>query len=229
MNCNAEINCWPAETANLAECHEPLINLTEELTINGARTARILYGCRGWVAHHNADLWRTTTPVGGNSLWAIWKMGGAWLCHHLWEHYLFTQDREFLERIYPTMKGAVQFFMDHLVPESHGWYVTSPSSSFENYFSKPFGENAAVCMGPTMDVEILTDLFTNFLQASKLLEIDADFRENAEQMFIAFRHCKSAPVRANYKNGWRIGSPKAPIMDRLLKNGDLSPDHKSLQ
>ena len=133
MNCNAEINCWPAETANLAECHEPLINLTEELTINGARTARILYGCRGWVAHHNADLWRTTTPVGGNSLWAIWKMGGAWLCHHLWEHYLFTQDRQFLERIYPTMKGAVQFFMDHLVPR-----ITWMVCNFAEFFFRKF-------------------------------------------------------------------------------------------
>jgi alpha-L-fucosidase 2 len=171
VNINTEMNYWPAETTNLSECHEPLLRMVEELVENGSRTAQVQYGARGWVCHHNTDLWRQTAPIDG-PLWGFWPTGGAWLCTHLWNHYEFTGDREFLARVYPVMKGAAQFFIDTLVEEpKHKWLVTCPSLSPEN--RHPGG--VAVCAGPTMDTQILRDLFLQCGNAAHLLGIDQQF------------------------------------------------------
>jgi alpha-L-fucosidase 2 len=171
ININTEMNYWPAETTNLSECHEPLLRMVSELVENGARTARVQYGARGWVCHHNTDLWRQTAPIDG-PLWGFWPTGGAWLCTHLWHHYEFTRDQSFLARVYPVMKGAAEFFLDALVPEpKHHWLVTCPSISPEN---KHPG-NVAICAGPTMDVQIIRDLFDQCARAAAILGIDKDF------------------------------------------------------
>jgi len=177
ININTEMNYWPAEECNLAECVEPLIAMVKDLSQTGARTAKEMYGARGWVAHHNTDLWRATGPIDGPN-WGMWPMGGAWLCDHLWDHYEFNGDKTYLKDAYPVMRGAAQFFLDTLVEEpKHKWLVTNPSLSPEN--QHPFG--SAVCAGPTMDSEILRDLFSNCIEASKILGIDEDFRKQLEQ------------------------------------------------
>ena len=171
ININTEMNYWPAETANLSECHEPLLRMVSELVENGSRTARVQYGARGWVCHHNTDLWRQTAPIDG-PLWGFWPTGGAWLCTHLWHHYQFTNDRSFLARVYPVMKGAAEFFLDTLVPEPrHNWLVTCPSISPENKHPA----NVAICAGPTMDVQIIRDLFNQCASAAEILGIDKNF------------------------------------------------------
>lgn len=172
VNINAEMNYWPAETANLSECHEPLLRMVAELAENGGQTAQVHYGAHGWVCHHNTDVWRQTAPIDG-PLWGFWPTGGAWLCTHLWSHYEFTGDREFLARAYPVMKGAAQFFVDTLVEDpEHKWLVTCPSISPEN--RHPGG--VAVCAGPTMDMQILRDLFFQCIQSAQVLGIDPEFR-----------------------------------------------------
>jgi alpha-L-fucosidase 2 len=144
-----------------------------DLAQTGARTARVMYGARGWVAHHNTDLWRATAPIDGPQ-YGMWPMGGAWLLQNLWEHYQFTGDKEYLKKIYPALKGSAQFFLDTLVEEpTHHWLVTCPSLSPEN--RHPGG--ASICAGPAMDLEILRDLFANCIQASEILGREQKFRE----------------------------------------------------
>jgi alpha-L-fucosidase 2 len=173
ININTEMNYWPAETCNLSECVEPLTAMIMDLTKTGARTAKVNWGAGGWVAHHNTDLWRATAPIDG-PLWGFWPTGGAWLCQHLWEHYLFTNDKEFLKKVYPAMKGAAQFFLDTLVEEpKHHWLVTCPSLSPENNHL----HGVSICAGPTMDGQIIRDLFNHCIAASEILGVDQDFRE----------------------------------------------------
>jgi alpha-L-fucosidase 2 len=177
ININTEMNYWPAETGNLAECVEPLVALVMDLTKTGARTARVQWGAGGWVAHHNTDLWRASAPIDGPT-WGFWPTGGAWLCRHLWQHYEFSGDKKFLARVYPAMKGAAQFFLDTLVEEpKHHWLVTCPSLSPEN--QHPFG--ASTCAGPTMDMEILRDLFADTSKAAEILGVDPDFRKRLSE------------------------------------------------
>ena len=167
VNINAQMNYWPAETANLSECHLPLLKLVEELPEPGARTAKVMYGAtRGWVTHHNTDGWRATAPIDANDA-GIQPMGGAWLCTHLWEHYAFTLDKTFLKAAYPTMKGACEFFLETLIehPKYH-WLVTCPSNS---------PEHGGVVAGPTIDMAILRDLFSQTAEAATVLGIDAPF------------------------------------------------------
>jgi alpha-L-fucosidase 2 len=172
ININTEMNYWPAESGNLAECVEPLIGMVEDLTITGARTAKTMYGARGWVVHHNTDLWRATAPIDGPN-WGMWPTGGAWLCLHLWDRYEFSGDRAVLKRIYPALKGASEFFLDTLQKSPDGkWLVTNPSLSPEN--GHPHG--AAICAGPAMDQQILRDLFANTIKAATLLGVDQDLR-----------------------------------------------------
>jgi len=173
ININTEMNYWPAEPTNLAECVEPLVGLIQDLTETGARTAKVQYNARGWVAHHNTDLWRASAPIDGPQ-YGMWPTGGAWLCTHLWEHYEFSQDKAFLAKAYPVMKGAAEFFLDALVEEPKTrWLVTCPSLSPEN--PHPFG--TSVCAGPTLDNQILRDLFTHCVKASEILGVDADLRK----------------------------------------------------
>lgn len=170
VNINTEMNYWPAEVTNLAECHEPLFALLADLAESGQRTAGVNYGARGWVCHHNTDLWRTTAPVDG-AKWGFWPTGGAWLCRHLFEHYEHSGDDAFLARIYPILAGASRFFLDTLVVDgATGWLVTSPSLSPENVH--PHG--ASVCAGPTMDSSILRDLFAHTQVAAERLGVDVE-------------------------------------------------------
>jgi alpha-L-fucosidase 2 len=182
LNINAEMNYWPAETANLAECHGPLFDLIGELSVTGARTAATNYGCGGWVAHHNSDLWRQSAPVGeygrhGDPVWASWPMGGAWLCQHLWEHYLFGGDEAFLrERAYPLMRGSALFCLDWLQEDGSGHLVTAPSTSPENKFVLLDGRVAGVSVAATMDMAIIWELFTSCIAAGELLGEDEALR-----------------------------------------------------
>ena len=171
ININTEMNYCPAETCGLSECAEPLFQIVAELAETGRHTAKVQYGARGWVAHHNTDAWRGTAPVDG-ALWGMWMTGGAWLCTHLWEHYLFTSDQDALARHYPILKSAAEFFLDTLVEEpAHGRLVTCPSISPEN--SHHPGAN--LCAGPTMDCQILRDLFGTVIEAAGILGVDAEF------------------------------------------------------
>jgi alpha-L-fucosidase 2 len=173
ININTEMNYWPAEPANLAECVLPLVAMVKDLAVTGAITARTNYGARGWVAHHNTDLWRATGPIDG-AFWGMWPTGGAWLCKHLWDHYDYGRDRAYLADVYPLMKGAAQFFLDTLVQDPSGnFLVTSPSISPEN--RHPHG--SSICAGPSMDNQILRDLFANTMHAAEILGLDAGFRK----------------------------------------------------
>jgi alpha-L-fucosidase 2 len=173
ININTEMNYWPAETGNLAECVEPLIQMVKELAETGKRTAKVNWGARGWVCHHNTDLWRATAPIDG-ATWGFWPIGGAWLCQHLWDHYEYGGGKSYLREIYPVMKGAAQFFLDTLVEEpQHRWLVTCPSLSPENAH-QPGG--ISICAGPAMDTQILRDLFDRCILASELLKCDEEFR-----------------------------------------------------
>ncbi|HEY1212923.1 MAG TPA: hypothetical protein VGE93_04745, partial [Bryobacteraceae bacterium] len=178
-NINIQMNYWPAETCNLTECSAPLFDLIEDLSKNGERTAAETYGLPGWVSHHNIDLWRASNPVGegvGQPTWANWGMSGPWLCQHLYEHYLFTRDDEFLRtRAYPLMKGSAQFCLAWLIDDGKGRLTTCPSESTENNFLAPDGKPAQTSAGCTMDMALIRELFTNCIAASKQLGMDADF------------------------------------------------------
>jgi alpha-L-fucosidase 2 len=189
ININTEMNMWPAEVTNLAECHEPLFDLIKALSVNGRKTARINYGCGGWVSHHNADIWCQSAPVGdfghGDSTWALWPMSGPWLCQHLWQHYEFDPDEHFLrDTAYPLMKGAAEFCLDFLIDDGKGHLVTAPSTSPENQFVTPDGKHSAVSMASTMDLELIHDLFAHCIAASKLLGIDKSFRSRLEASLV---------------------------------------------
>lgn len=181
ININTQMNYWPAESTNLAECHQPLLDFIRDLSVTGAETARVNYGCRGWTAHHNTDFWRHSGQVGayghGDPVWACWPMGGAWLCQHLWEHYAFGGDTAYLrDHAYPVMKSAAEFCLDWLIKDGHGHLITAPSTSPENKFTTPDGQRGTVSAASTMDMAIIWDLFTNCLEAAEILDIDAAFR-----------------------------------------------------
>jgi alpha-L-fucosidase 2 len=174
VNINTEMNYWPAEVCNLSECHEPLFDLIADCAATGSKTAQAHYAARGWVLHHNTDIWRGTAPINAANH-GTWVAGGAWLCHHLWEHYLFTGDKEFLrQRAYPLMKGAATFFTDYLVKDPKtGLLVSGPSNS---------PEQGGMVMGPTMDHQIIRDLFANTANAAVILGVDQDFASKLTAM-----------------------------------------------
>ena len=169
VNINTEMNYWPAEITNLPECHEPLFAALEEVAQSGRRTSRAHYDARGWVLHHNFDLWRGTAPI-NHANHGIWVTGGAWLCQHLWWHYEFSGDQAFLaQRAYPLMKGAAQFFVDYLIEDPRDnkrWLVSGPSNS---------PENGGLVMGPTMDHQIIRNLLANTIAAAEVLGVDRAF------------------------------------------------------
>ncbi len=182
LNCNAEINYWSVEAANLSECHLPLLELTRELSVDGTNVATQLYGARGWMAHHNTELWRTAGPVSGLARWAIFQVGSAWLCQHIWEHYAFTGDENYLRDYWPVMSGAAWFYIDTLIEEpEHHWLVTGPDTNFENAWRKPDGTTGSVCLGPTASMQMIRELFQNCLRASAILGVDADLRALIEK------------------------------------------------
>jgi len=174
LNINCEMNYWPAGPSNLAECWRPLFAMIEELAESGARTARTMWGARGWVAHHNTDLWRGTAPV-DHAFYGVWPTGGAWLSLLFWEHYEYTGDLDTLREYFPVLRGAVEFFLDTLVvDDATGYLVTSPSHSPELKHHEDDDEGVSLCAGPTMDCQILRDLFTAFDSASRELGLDRE-------------------------------------------------------
>jgi alpha-L-fucosidase 2 len=180
-NINTQMNYWPVESGNLSECAEPLVKMIKELTDQGTQVAKEHYGARGWVFHQNTDIWRVAAPMDGPT-WGTFTVGGAWLCTHIWEHYQYTMDKDFLKETYPLIEGSVQFFMDFLVPHPNGkWLVTNPSTSPENFpdggGNKPyfdevtagFREGTTICAGSSIDMQILYDLFGYYIEAAKIL------------------------------------------------------------
>ena len=167
ININTEMNYWPAEVTNLPETHEPLFKMLKELSVSGQETASKLYGADGWVAHHNTDLWRVTSPIDFAAA-GMWPTGGAWLCQHLWEHYLFTGDKKFLKEIYPVLKGSADFFMSSLIEHpKYGWMVVSPSVS---------PEQGPITAGCTMDNQLVFDILTRTAEANQILNGNKEYR-----------------------------------------------------
>lgn len=177
ININAEMNYWPAEVCGLEECLEPFFSMVRDLSVTGAVTAREMYGCSGWMAHHNTDIWRIAGPVDGCD-WGMFPNGGAWLATHLWEHYLFTGNREFLAEWYPVLKGAADFYLDYFVEDPQtGELLVVPSVSPEH---GGIGKRTPLTAACTMDSQIAYDALNNTLKAAEVLEIDADYRATLE-------------------------------------------------
>ena len=184
VNINTEMNYWPAEVTNLSECHMPLFDMLKDLAENGSETAKDYYNAGGWVLHHNTDLWRGTAPVDA-ARYGMWPMGGAWLCQHIWQHYLFTGDVEFLREYYPIMKGSAQFLMDimRIEPKHHWLVVPFSMSPEEGYFVDDSNVEMFLTSSTTMNVGIIKDLFPNCIEAEKILNTDQEFgKELAEAL-----------------------------------------------
>ena len=182
ININIQMNYWPAEITNLSECHEPFLKFINALRTNARKTAQEVYGCRGIVAHHTTDVWHFTEPI-GKTQYGLWPMGMAWCCQHLWEHFLFNGNRDYLKNFaYPIMKEAAEFCLDWLVEDPKtGYLVSGPSISPENRFRTLDGQIGTVVMGPTMDHMIIRDLFENCIEASRKLNMDKSFREKLQK------------------------------------------------
>lgn len=190
LNINVQMNYWLAEVGNLSELHQPLFALIGSLVGPGAKTAQNYYGARGWVAHVITNPWGFTAP-GESAQWGSTSSGSAWLCSHLWEHWLFTGDRGFLAEAYPILKGSAQFYLDMLIAEpKHGWLVTAPSNSPENSFRLPDGTTAHICLGATMDEQLVRQLFAATSEAARLLSVDAEFSRELDE-----KRAKLAPTR----------------------------------
>lgn len=201
ININTEMNYWPAEVTNLSEFHTPLLDFLKGLSTTGKETAQQFYGARGWVAHHNSEIWATSNPVGdvgnGDPVWANWMMGGNWLCQHLWEHYAFTGDKRFLKtHAYPIMKEAALFTFDWLVEDKNGYLVTAPSTSPENTFIDKNGKSQSVSIASAMDMSIIWDLFTNLIQTLDVLQIDPAFKQE-----LIAKRSKLFPLQISPKGG----------------------------
>ena len=180
ININAEMNYWPAEKTNLSEIHEPFLQMVKELSVTGEQTAKTMYGARGWMAHHNTDIWRATGAVDG-AFWGLWNMGGGWTSQHLWEHYLYTGDKTFLTSVYPILKGAATFYVDFLVehPVNH-WLVVNPDESPEN--APMAHQGSSLDAGVTMSNQIVFDVFSSTIKAAQILRADAAFVDTLIQM-----------------------------------------------
>jgi alpha-L-fucosidase 2 len=206
ININTEMNYWPALSTNLEELMDPLTALVQDLAVTGARTAQAMYGARGWMAHHNTDLWRATAPIDGPQ-WGMWPTGGAWLAQVLFERYEYNGNRAYLQTIYPLLKGAAEFFLDTLVEDpKRGWLVTSPSLSPEN--QHPFGTSLAP--GPAMDQQILRDLFTSATRAARELGVDPDLQKQwmATRARLAPDQVGSAGQLQEWLDDWDMQAPE---------------------
>lgn len=213
LNINVQMNYWPAEVCNLSELHKPLLNFTQSLVPSGTKTAQTFYGADGWIAHMMSNPWKFTAP-GEHASWGATNTGGAWLCAHLWEHYAFTQDKAYLQSIYPTLVSAAQFFLSAMIAEpENGWLVTAPSSSPENGFYMPGTKEVVfVCMGPTMDVQIIQELFTNILSAAEILGIEDNTTARIRETLP-----KLPPMQI---------SPKGYLMEWLKDYEEAEPQHR---
>ncbi len=178
ININAEMNYWPAEVTNLTETHEPVFRMLEDLTVNGKEAALVLYGADGWVAHHNTDIWRSAGVVDG-AYYGMWPNGGAWMSQHLWQHYLFTGDKDFLKKYYPILKGTADFFLSHLAEHpNYGWLVTVPSMSPELGYAP---DGSSIIAGCTMDNQIAFDAMNSTLLAAQILGEDAGYQDKLKK------------------------------------------------
>lgn len=181
LDVNVQMNHWPLEASNLSELNLPLAKLVEGMVPYGEKTAKAYYNARGWVAHVITNIWGFTEP-GESASWGVTKVGSAWLCNNLWQHFDFTGNREYLREIYPVLKGAALFYNDMLVPNKEtGWLVTSPSSSPENTFYLPDGKTASICEGPTIDNQAIRELFENVITAGNILHIDKALCDSLQQ------------------------------------------------
>lgn len=179
ININAEMNYWPAEKTNLSELHEPFIQMVKDLSVTGQQTAKAMYGARGWMAHHNTDIWRATGAVDG-AFWGSWNNGGGWMTQHLWEHYLYTGDKAFLASVYPVLKGAALFYVDFLVEHpKHHWLVICPDESPEN--APQAHQGSSLDAGVTMSNQIVFDVFSTVIRAAEILKKDNAFVDTLKQ------------------------------------------------
>lgn len=229
-NINTEMNYWLAEPANLSEMHEPLLDLIKSTAVTGQATARNFYNARGWAVHHNSDIWATSNPVGdlgkGAPTWANWNMGSPWLSQHLYEHYRFTGNTDYLRTsAYPLMKGAAEFCLDYLVPDKDGFLVTAPSSSPENVFITDKGEKGSISVASTMDMSIIRDLFANVIEASEKLGVDAEFRQLLQQ-----KQAKLFPMhigkRGNLQEWYKDWTDAEPQHRHVSQLFGLHPGHQ---
>ncbi len=212
LDINVQMNYWPAEVCGLGDCHMPLMKFIESLQKPGAETAKAYYNSDGWVAHVITNVWGFTAP-GEKASWGATASGSAWLCEHLWDHYAFTGDKSYLKWAYPIMKGSAEFYLGMLITEpKHGWLVTAPSNSPENGFKLPDGSTARICMGPTMDMQILRELFGNCIAAAKILGGDDAFLARLTEA-----RAKLAPTRIG-KDG--------QIMEWLEDYEEIEPHHR---
>jgi alpha-L-fucosidase 2 len=214
LNINVQMNYWPSEVCNLSELHQPLFALINSLQGPGARTAKKYYGARGWVSHVITNPWGFTSP-GESANWGATTTGSAWLCQHLWDHYLFTGDRKFLAWAYPILKGSAQFYLDMLIEErAHGWLVTAPSNSPENTFLLADGARAHICLGATMDMQLLRYLFGACIKSARLLNRDAEFAKE-----LAEKRARLAPTR--------IGAD-GRVLEWLEEYKEPDPQHRHI-
>lgn len=211
LDVNVQMNYWPAEVCNLSELHEPMLKLIASFQKPGAQTAKAYYDARGWVAHVITNAWGFTSP-GQDAAWGASTSTG-WLCEHLWEHYAYTRDKAYLAWAYPILKGAAMFYIDMLVAEpKHGWLVTAPSNSPENHFRLANGDSAYLCMGPTIDLEQVRELFGNCIEAASILGVDKDFRKE-----LALKRKRLAPLQ--------IG-PDGRLQEWLEPYEEIEPQHR---
>ena len=238
-NINLQMNYWPALPLNMAEMYEPLLTQIEHMAFNGQFTAKNYYHANGWAAHHNSDIWAQTNPVGagtGDPKWANWALGSPWLSQHLFEYYRFTMDKDFLrEKAYPIMKGAADFCMDWLVLKN-GYLVTAPSTSPENVYLDKDGNKCAVTIASTMDMEIIWDLFTNVMEASKILGVDKEYaallkakrdslqpikvgkKGNIVEWYEDFEDVEPEHRHVSHLFGLHPGREISPLIDTVLSN-----------
>jgi alpha-L-fucosidase 2 len=229
ININAEENYWLAENTNLSEMHQSLLGFIKNISTTGEVTAKTFFGVGGWAACHNSDIWAMSNPVGnfgqGQPVWANWQMGGVWLSTHLWEHYIFTQDKNFLKNEgYPLMKGAVQFCLDWMVKDKEGKWITSPSTSPENIYITSQGYNGATLYGATADLAMIRELFQQTIEAQKVLQVDDDLRKQLEQT-LANMHPYQVGKKGNLQEwyyDWEDAEPKHRHQSHLF---GLYPGH----
>lgn len=228
-NINAQMNYWPAEPANLSDLHTTFTDWIAGAAATGRETAKNFYGMKGWTVHHNSDIWGASNPVGdkgkGSPSWANWSMGGAWLSQHLWEHYAYSGDENYLKNYaYPLMRDAAQFCLDWLVKDAKGNWVTSPSTSPENVFITEKGIKQSVSVSTTMDMALVYDLFTNVIHASEHLKTDADLRKTLEerlQHLFPLQIGKKGNLQEWYKD-WEDQDPQHRHVSHLFA---LHPGH----
>lgn len=228
VNINVEENYWLAETGNLSELHKPLLQFIGNLEKTGQHSAKTYYGTKGWVVCHNSDIWAMSNPVGENSghpSWANWNMGGVWLTTHLWEHYLFTNSKTFLEKeAYPIMKSAIEFCLDWMVKDKNGFYITSPSTSPENIFITPDGYKGATLYGATADLAMIRELFENFIKAAELLNIDKAYKEKVK-LFLSQLSPYQIGKKGNLQEWYYDWSDAEPLHRHQTHLFGLYPGH----